>query len=300
MCSVQKEHMSFDNAPFICPICHCALTKADRRLVCTNAHSFDMAREGYVNLLHRRKKARIQGDDKAMLQARRAFLQRGHYAPIAAAIQRTVFDFRTHHANDDPFWMADLGCGEGYYLEQVIQRGGSLEDAELVRYCGFDLAKDAVRMAAKLNPRGAFAVADLGQQIPLADQSMHVLLNIFAPRNAAEFARVLKPDGLLLVVIPADEHLCEWRSALAGRGFNVLGIQPEKAQRIHGQFAAAFEPAEAENVSYTIELAQNDVEDLWRMTPNYWHIPEGEFPQTQQLAPMRTTVSVEMLVLRRR
>ncbi|MEZ4659394.1 MAG: hypothetical protein R2911_17685 [Caldilineaceae bacterium] len=83
--------MRFDNAPFICPICNGALTQIERRLACPNAHSFDMAREGYVNLLHQSKKPRIQGDAKEMLQARRAFLQRSHYAPLAAAINRARF-----------------------------------------------------------------------------------------------------------------------------------------------------------------------------------------------------------------
>lgn len=290
--------MSFDNAPFICPICNCALTQDDRRLVCPNAHSFDIAREGYVNLLRQHKKARIQGDDKAMLRARRAFLRRGHYAPVAAAINRVLHDFMPHYANAAPFWVADLGCGEGYYLEQFMLQP-PVERADVVRCCGFDLSKDAVRMAAKLNKTSAFAVADINGQIPLADQSMHMLLNIFAPRNAAEFARVLKPGALLLVVIPTDDHLHEWRLALAQRGFNVLGIEPEKKQRIYEQFAADFEPEQMENVCYTIELAPDDMENLLRMTPNYWHIPEAELQQARQQAPMHTTVSVQILALRR-
>ncbi|MEZ4659393.1 MAG: methyltransferase domain-containing protein [Caldilineaceae bacterium] len=207
-------------------------------------------------------------------------------------------DFTAQHESVEPFWIADLGCGEGYYLAQFIQQCVA-QDVGEVRCCGFDLSKDAVRMAAKLNSTGAFGVADIHRQIPLADQSMHVLLNIFAPRNAAEFARVLKPGGLLLVVIPTDEHLHEWRTALAQQGFNILGIESAKEQRLQEQFAAYFEPERMENVCYNIELAQNDLENLLRMTPNYWHVAEVELPQTPTCAPISTTVSVQILAWRR-
>ena len=297
--------MSFLNAPLICPFCGSALTQIKRRLACANDHSFDIAREGYVNLLRPYKKMHNLGDGKEMLRARRAFLQRGHYAAISTAINRVVVDFMARGERNEPNWVADMGCGEGYYLHQLTQH---LPDTD--RCCGFDISKEAVRLAARQNKQGAFAAVNINRQIPLASQSIHVLLNLFAPRNASEFARVLAPGGVLIVVIPTEEHLHEWRTALAQQGATPLPIAAEKQRRTEEQFTDAFEPFlfeqsalkpwHVQNVCYTIQLDRTDLENLLQMTPNAWHISPTHQQQARQLAQMYTTVSVQILTFRRR
>lgn len=295
--------MTLSDAPFICPICGSALTQLDRRLACANAHSFDIAREGYVNLLRQHNKARVQGDAKEMLHARRAFLQRGHYAPIAHAIAHVVGQRVDELLEVDPQsapqWIADMGCGEGYYVQQLMQQTAA-KGPNGLRYCGFDLSKEAVRMAARLNKAGAFAVADLRQQIPLASRSMQLLLNIFAPRNAAEFARVLVPGGWLLTIIPHENHLQAWRTALAAQGLSVLGIEEEKALRLQEHFDADFKAEDMQHLCYNIDLAQDDLENLLQMTPTAWHLAPADLEKAGQLAPMQTAVSVQLFTFRRR
>ena len=342
--------MSFRDAPLICPICGNLLTQQERRLLCANAHSFDIARAGYVNLLGSYKNSHNLGDDKTMLHARRAFLQRGHYMAILNAVKHIVahlvsvrkcsvpnrsvrdsIEFTTEFterflrdaagngemtdetitdetmtdgAMTRPCWVADMGCGEGFYLHGVMQHlAGS------IRGVGLDISKEAVRLAAGQNKAGAFAAANINRQVPLADQSVDLLLNIFAPRNAAEFARVLAPQGFLVVVIPTAAHLHEWRAALTAQGATPMPIAQAKQQRTEHQFSDYFAPystgqngptaTHVHEVCYRIALDQTDLQNLLTMTPNAWHIAAEDQKRVHSLTQLSTTVSVQILTLQR-
>jgi len=183
-----------------CPICKQPLFAHQRNYQCENRHSFDQAKEGYVNLLLvNKKKSQDPGDSKAMLDSRRRFLQQGFYAPLAEALAQQINTHFVDHA--EPLRICDAGCGEGYYLGQLQQ---SLSQDCVLQ--GSDIAKPAMKMAAKQYPDIHFAVAS-SYDLPLADQSIDTLIRVFAPVADEEALRVLKPNGLYLWAYPAEYHL---------------------------------------------------------------------------------------------
>lgn len=247
------------NSPIlICPICEGPLEREGSALKCPRGHSFDVARAGYVNLLT----GKPRGDTREMARARRTFLEQGWYAPLSDRLNALAAQCRA--AASAPV-VLDAGCGEGYYL-------GRLADALApgqYTYVGLDISKDAVQMAARRYPGICFVVADLTRRLPIATEAVGLLFNVFAPRNAAEFARVVAPGGSLLVVIPAPEHLAELRAALS-----LLAIEPEKERHVATQLAGTFELLTAESVTFPMRLDRAAVSALVTMTPNYWHRSE--------------------------
>ena len=264
----------------LCPVCSEPLTLIGATCSCPRHHTFDVAREGYINLLVGGARG-MAGDTKEMLRARRAFLEHGFYAPLSEHVDTIALNYLTSHsspyvgrgtAHHDEAMAAeqpvalDAGCGEGYYL-------GRLREALEVRFgagafscVGVDIAKEAARLAAKRYPAIRFAVADVKRRIPLATGSVTLSLNIFAPRNSAELARVVAPSGTLLVVIPGPHHLAELRER-----YGLLGIEPEKERHIAAQLAREFAQTESSPLEYMMDLSGEDVRQLLRMTPNARH-----------------------------
>jgi len=225
-------------------------------LRCETGHSFDLAREGYVNLLVGKRPA-ITGDSAAMIAARRAFLARGHYAPLVQAVAGAA-------AGAQPQVVADAGCGEGYYLGALA---GTPEFSG-ARFYGTDISKPAIVAAAKAYPGMMFAVADTNGLLPFADHSVDVLIDVFAPRNAGEFARVVRPGGRLVVAIPGADHLAELRTR-----FHMLAIEPNKAEKIVSQMAGFVLEGRRE-VRASFDLSGEALQELVGMTPSIRHLDE--------------------------
>ncbi len=270
-----------------CPLCRTTLHREGATLRCAARHAFDVAREGYVNLLGKG----LPGDSAAMVQARRAFLTRGGYAPLAAAVaERVAQQLATW---DDPApAVLDAGCGEGYYLDAL--RRHLVDQGRQVRLAGLDIAKEAVRPAARAYPACAWLVADSWGRLPLADGALAVLLDIFAPRNPAEFARVLAPGGLLLIVIPGPSHLAELRAALP-----LLGIEEDKEARVQEAFGTAFTPLPSQALDYRLALDAAALRDLVAMTPSARHLTAEAAQTLAALDHLETTVSFRILPFRR-
>jgi len=268
--------------PLTCPVCHQPLNLQDGNLRCDQNHSFDLAREGYVNLLLGHKRPKIQGDDRVMLAARRRFLDNGRYRPLSDAINKIVLDYLA--GNGEPI-VLDVGCGEGHYL-------GQLRPLLPAGNCtfGLDVAKEAARLAAKRYPASRFVVSDVNGRIPFADQSIHILLNIFAPRHPAEFARIVAPGGLLLIVIPGPDHLCELRADL-----DLLDIEAEKRSRIVQQMVGLFTLKKVQALVIDLDLTQPNLTDLVQMTPNYWHMTPQKQTRLQETAHFHTAAHFEIL-----
>src|SRR5690606_15925279 len=185
----------------ICPVCQAPLSEADGGVACEAGHRFDRARQGYLNLLPvQHKKSRDPGDNAAMVEARRRFLDGGHYAPIAERLAQRVAELA-------PATWLDIGCGEGYYSERIAR---ALPDA---RGYALDISREAVRRACKRAPQMTWMVASMAR-IPLADASCGVLTSVFSPLDWAEVLRLLPPGGVLLRVGPTREHLMELRQRL--------------------------------------------------------------------------------------
>ncbi|WBB77159.1 23S rRNA methyltransferase [Micromonospora sp. WMMD1128] len=242
-----------------CPVCGEPLAETTagttRALRCPRRHSFDTARQGYVNLLAGR--APHSGDNAEMVAARADFLAAGHYDTVAAALAAAA----TAVAPDDPYpLVVEPGAGTGHYLAAVL---AALPDAAGL---ALDVSKPALRRAARAHPRAAAALADTWQRLPLADRSTAVLLNVFAPRNGPEFHRVLDPDGALLLVTPTPDHLGELVEAL-----DLLRVDPAKADRVAGSLGGHFVEESATEHRARLALTRTEVTTLVGMGPSAWH-----------------------------
>jgi SAM-dependent methyltransferase len=299
----------------ICPDCRAPLSRNGAAFRCASGHSFDVAREGYVNLM----RTRSTGDSGEMLRARRAFLDRGHYAPLAdavcevagahlrdhgdaAALPRERDDAAAHlpeqddgallreRGDDAALDVLDAGCGEGYYLGRLQAWLGAHAGAPRPQLWGLDSSKDAIRMAAKRHHEARFVVADSKDMVPFADRSLAALTVIFAPRNAAEFARVLAPGGLLLIVVPSPRHLAELRVE-----FDLLGMEEHKLRHVRDGLAGLFEGLATRTVEYPLDLTADDMALLLTMTPSHRHDPEQRLAKLRPDARYRTTASFTLV-----
>jgi 23S rRNA (guanine745-N1)-methyltransferase len=233
-----------------CPICAGTFTFDSRSWRCVQGHGFDVAREGYVNLLPvQHKHSREPGDTPDSIAARRAFLDAGHYAPLREALVSMLSQGAVRSS------LLDLGCGEGYYTSALRACAYGL--------IGLDIAKAAVRMAARRHP-GITWIVGSGARLPLADASIDVVCSLFTPLHPPEVTRVLRHDGEVIVATPADLHLQALRAALFER---VEAHAPDK-------FRDAFEPAlscvEQREIRYPLRLSAVDLARLLAMTPYAW------------------------------
>ncbi|MEU9505117.1 putative RNA methyltransferase [Micromonospora sp. NPDC048170] len=278
-----------------CPVCAQPLAEVAaggaRALCCPRRHSFDVARQGYVNLLAGR--APHVGDTAEMVAARADFLSAGHYdlisAALAAAATEAVERVVGARAVGAYPLVVDAGAGTGRHLAAVL---AALPDAAGL---ALDVSKPALRRAARAHPRAAAALADTWQRLPLADAGTAVLLNVFAPRNGAEFHRVLDPAGSLLVVTPAEDHLTELVGALG-----LLRVDPAKADRVAESLGGHFTPAASTVHRRELALTGPEVATLVGMGPSAWHTdPAGLAARVAALAePVRVTVAVRLTVWR--
>jgi 23S rRNA (guanine745-N1)-methyltransferase len=258
-----------------CPTCRTRNLHPDRgALRCLAGHTFDIARHGYAGLLTGTRA--ISGDDAAMVQARGRFLATGTYAPIREVGARLSADAVSEQAT-----VVDVGCGTGYYLVGVLDR---LPGA---RGLGLDTSVRALRSAARAHDRAAAVAWDVFRPFPLADGVADVVLNVFAPRNPAEFHRVLRPSGRLIVVRPTGRHLAELRGRLPA----MVTIDPAKEQRLHRALYPFFEAAVTEQVEYPASLTRLDALDLVAMTPSARHVRRADLNDDGFL-PDQVTVSV--------
>jgi 23S rRNA (guanine745-N1)-methyltransferase len=266
-----------------CPVCADGLLLADRTARCPRGHSYDLAKQGYLNLLPAASNG-IEGDSAAMVGARTVFLGTGHYAAI-----RDALILASELGEED--LVVEVGAGTGYYLAGVLGLGPRRRGIAL------DVSKFAARRAAKVDPRIASVVCDAWQELPLVDGSARLMLNVFAPRNAAEMARVLAPDGRLLVVTPNQQHLSELVHVLG-----MVSVDQDKERRLQESLAGKFDRVSSEVVEETMRLDKTAVEQLVLMTPSARHVNYREL--LQQIAVLRepaiATLSVTLSTWRPR
>lgn len=237
-----------------CPVCQEALLLEARSFRCAHGHSYDIAKEGYVNLLLANQKAsKDPGDDKEMLLARRQFLEAGHYDPLIAKLTEAM------RPQASTGTLLDIGCGEGYYTQQLA--------AALpwkVVY-GFDISKPAMQLAAKRYPQIHWAIASAAR-LPYLDESISSALSIFAPYHLDEVSRVLQPGGSLWVVGPGPQHLQELASLV------YTDFQPHTASL---ETIASLQLSPSTQLTYQITPSPTDIINVWKMSPYYWHSREG-------------------------
>jgi 23S rRNA (guanine745-N1)-methyltransferase len=263
-----------------CPVCGDALDDDGRSLRCGRGHNFDRARAGYIDLLPPGHGASgVRGDVRAMVDARRRFLERGHYTPILDAVNALVVPHERQV-------VLDAGCGEGWYLGRLAAQHGRDDDC----FLGCDVSRDALRLAARTHSNATFFVNDVAHRLSVIDASVDVVLNIFAPRNAAEFARVLRRDGVLICVVPASDHLIELRERLP-----LLDVPAGKSETVAAQLAGLFSVVSAQELRFAVDMSADDVRDVVLMGPSYWHVDV----ESLQFEPARVTVAAHVLVFGR-
>ena len=264
-----------------CPHCREAFEGLDAGLRCVNGHAFDRARQGYVNLLAGRDVG--TGDNAEMVAARESLLQSGHFQPLADAI----IEMLTKDVVGDGL-VIEMGAGTGYYVSRVLDALPSHQGLAL------DLSRYAARRAARAHPRLAAIVADAWQRLPLSDACASVVLNVFAPRQVDELRRILRPDGLLVVVTPTPRHLEELRASLG-----LIEVDPDKERRLSEAFSRGFRWVRREQLEWTLQLEREEVLQLVGMGPSARHLdPERLASQVGRLpSPCRVTGSVTIDVL---
>ena len=265
-----------------CPNCTSGLAAEGARgpLRCARGHSFDIARQGYATLTAGRTPH--VGDSAEMVADRERFLAAGHYRFIAAALASAALAsaaLASAARHTTPGLVVDAGTGTGYYLAQVLDE---LPDAVGL---GLDVSKAALRRAARVHPRADAALADLWRPLPLADASASLILDVFAPRNAAEFHRVLRPDGSLLVVTPATDHLAELVA-----DFGLIRVDPDKGDRVADSLGEHFTAVASTNHRHRLRLDGAEVRTLIGMTPSARHVSLTEFRACDVTAAVDLTV----------
>ena len=242
-----------------CPICQQPLSLIENRYQCSNNHQFDLAKEGYVNLMPaNQKRSKNPGDNKEMMQARRRFLETGHYRPLA----EKVTEICRSSLSGTQYRLLDIGCGEGYYTSRVERQ---LSDAEpATEVFGLDISKVAIRYAAKRYPACHFSVAS-SHRLPFADNSLDGVLRIYAPCKGEELKRCTADNGIVITVTPAARHLYQLREKI----YPDVRLHDETPEFIEG-----FEMAHQERLHYPMTLSGPDALDLLQMTPFAWKATE--------------------------
>ena len=261
-----------------------ALSGADdfSRLVSESGHSFDVAKQGYVTLAAGAG-LRHKGDDMDMVNARETYLAMGHFAPFVEAVTGAVQDGldSASLAESTPASLLEVGAGTGYYLAHTLD---SIAEA---RGVGLDISPHAAKHLAKCHPRVGAVVADVWERLPIQDESVDAISVVFAPRNPAEFQRVLAPGGQVIVLTPGAGHLDELREPLG-----ILGVEEGKVERMYEQAEGFLEQAaDPVDISFPIELDKASVAAQVGMSPSARHISAGELAERMAALPPTLTVT---------
>ncbi|MEF1308888.1 23S rRNA (guanine(745)-N(1))-methyltransferase [Vibrio mytili] len=238
-----------------CPLCHQPLELTEKTVKCENNHQFDLAKEGYVNLMPaHHKRSKDPGDNKEMMQARRRFLEGNYYNPMrqAVALLCAKYTQGTEHR------LLDIGCGEGYYTDQVQKT--IQEQADTAEIYGLDISKVAIRYAAKRYTQCHFSVAS-SHRLPFANESLDAVVRIYAPCKAQELQRVVKENGVVLTVTPASRHLYQLRERI----YQDVRLHSEEPEDLEG-----YELEHQQHLHYVMDLQDGAAFDLLQMTPFAW------------------------------
>ena len=261
-----------------------ALSGADdfSRLVSESGHSFDVAKQGYVTLAAGAG-LKHKGDDMDMVNARETYLAMGHFAPFVEAVTGAVQGAldSASLAESTPASLLEVGAGTGYYLAHTLD---AIAEA---RGVGLDISPPAAKHLAKCHPRVGAVVADVWERLPIRDESVDAISVVFAPRNPAEFQRVLAPGGQVIVLTPDAGHLDELREPLG-----ILGVEDGKVDRMYEQAEGYLEQAaDPVDISFPIELDKASVAAQVGMSPSARHISAGELAERMAALPPTLTVT---------
>lgn len=279
--------MTDEKSIFRCPVCLGSLHGSVSSLSCHKGHSYDIAREGYVNLLLANQKgSKEPGDSPEMLRARRNFLNSGYYRRLAENVSERIIKYLDETGNN--VTILDAGCGEGYYSDHISRIPSVISRASI---CGIDVSREGVKLSAKRKNNIQWGVASV-HSIPLQDKSVNIILNIFAPHDADEFSRITADNGILISVTPGPEHLKGLKEEL----YETVTEHNNGYPEIRG-----FEAAESDNLKYEFTVIWPQIKsDLLKMTPYYWRTKPGRIQALEKSpAPLTTFADFAITVYRK-
>jgi 23S rRNA (guanine745-N1)-methyltransferase len=267
-----------------CPICSEALLPAGRSFVCTNRHNFDLSKEGYLSLLHGRGNYKEIGDDRQMVQAR----IRVHKLPVYLELAKAIAGYCPE--NDAHSGILDIGCGDGFFLDQVTRHATTPG-----RGVGVDISKEALAKAAKAYPNLFFVRTDASHaRLPFKDSSFGLVLSIFAPRPIDEIRRVLRSDGSWLIVTATQDHLKEVRELLplAAIGTGKLDAATSRSHAV----------VRSGTFDYGLQIAHHDLVSIIEMSPSIHRLRRDFGDEWRERIPqeLRVTFSFSVTLLARK
>jgi len=247
------------------------------RLVCTDNHSFDLSKNGYVNLA---PQAHVTKYDKSLFEARKTVMSSGFFNQVLEFITHKV---RVHIEGREQAFILDAGCGEGTHLSAILsQLPGKTTGV------GIDLAKEGITAAAKEYPGSIWSVADLAN-CPFQENQFDVILNILSPANYAEFTRLLKPDGLFVKAVPESGYLKELRSVFYDDEERIDDTDPV------ARFALRYDAVTTERITYVFPLSSGLLEPLIRMTPLTWGASEEKIEEALGMDIQNITIDFTVI-----
>ena len=269
--SIFKNHSRY----YRCPICNSNLELAGQSMICPSRHTFDIAKQGYINLLM--KKKTFDNYDKISFQSRKIILEKGYYNHVLEVVAELL------RSTESCTSVLDVGCGEGFYSRKL----SAITGKDIV---AFDISKESVQIAAKadLEHHVSWFVGDLSD-LPIADSAIDCILNIFTPANYGEFQRVLSDNGMLIKVVPGSDHLIEFRRLVRDH----LRNKDFSNEQVVECFQDNFSLISRTKVSKTFELPEEDCRIFAEMTPLFFNVDK----QQLDLSSISSlTVEAEILV----
>ena len=268
----------------LCTVRGCGepLRREGARWFCTRNHSFDQHRSGALNLLQPQdRRSKSPGDSREAAQARHFLAGLGH----ADAVHRALAHAISVRANGGPATVLDVGCGEGALLRHLSALQG------LERH-GVDISAPSIEMAAKAGPDVLFVVANADRFLPYADHSFDFVTSIDARVNADEFARVLRPGGLVLVAVPAPDDLIELRERVQG-----VKVEKSRAPRVESEMADGFALHDRTTVRETRMFEPLALRAI--LTATYRGFRQSERAAVESLSAMTVTLAHDVLAFQR-
>ncbi len=263
----------------VCPVCGGQLNRQDKRLSCLHGHSFDVARQGYVNLLSvQHKHSRNPGDTREQVLSRREFLEGEHYRPICDCLVEAARELGITGP------ILDVGCGEGYY-------GTRLADALGARLIGLDISKEAVRCAAG-KYKGSTWLCATASRIPLEAASVQLVTSLFALTQPEEYARVLKPGGYFFQVLAQQDHLLGLKQVI----YDQLTVKQKDTQ----PDIPGFDRVKTIPIRFSFTVQGRQIRSLFSMTPHLYRVGKAGMDRLEALESLTDTASCVLNVYRLR
>ena len=291
----------------LCPVCKESLqaNESNKSLSCVNNHSFDRARQGYLNLLlAHKKKSKNPGDSQEMVIARQAFLNSDFYRPISDSLNQIIVDAALKldaSEKESPIQVLDIGCGEGYYSQRMHH---SLSDHQIDHQLyGLDISKDAVIAAAKRAKAEALKedvqatntnewLVASAIDMPLQEKSIDIATCLFTRLMPESYHKVIKQDGYFICVNTGEKHLIELREKLYDK-ITKVEFDPIK------NMGEDFELIDQQQVNYQNTLSsQQQIQDLLLMTPHNWRTKAENKESLSSLEELTVTIDAQIHVFK--